>query len=189
MSESLLKKEFKSKDVHRVRNLVKKDYTNKTTAGIGYQKDRSIHSEGDIWEEDGRTWTIKNGIKQNIPKQKAVKKLTTTPLVCPKCKNSMNYWLHEKMYKIHGFCFDCTVEYEAELRKAGLYGEYEKAMITNGIKNFVHDLENWILDSSKQESNYVTEDGEIERWKSNSKAKEKTLENLKKFTEHIKSSL
>lgn len=79
MGESLLKKEFKSKDVERVRNLVKKDFSAKTTAGAGYEKQYEIHNEGDVWEESGRTWTIKDGIKQNITKLDAAKKAMQMP--------------------------------------------------------------------------------------------------------------
>jgi len=38
MKESLLKKEFKYRDVQRARNLIKKDYHAKTVEGVGYQK-------------------------------------------------------------------------------------------------------------------------------------------------------
>ena len=54
--ESLLKKEFKERDVQRVRNLVSKDYTAKTRSGIGYEKEVKRHKEGDIWEEVGKQW-------------------------------------------------------------------------------------------------------------------------------------
>ena len=75
--ESLLKKEFKSKDVERVRNLVNKDFSAKTVSGVGYEKTQQFHEEGDIWQENGRTWTIKNGIKQNITKLDAVDTFVT----------------------------------------------------------------------------------------------------------------
>ena len=63
--ENMLKKEFKHSDVERLRNLVKKDYTAKTKLQTGYQKKLNKYKEGDIWEESGKKWTIKNGIKQN----------------------------------------------------------------------------------------------------------------------------
>ena len=66
--ESLLKKEFKQSDVARARNLVNKKFTDKTKIQSGYQKVYSKHTEGDVWEESGKTWTIKNGIRQNITK-------------------------------------------------------------------------------------------------------------------------
>lgn len=190
MSESLLKKDFKSKDVQRVRNLVQKDFTGKTTSGTGYKKVQEARSEGDVWEENGRTWTIKNGIKQNITKLSSAKKALKIPLKCPKCNTSMNYWLHKKMYKIHGFCFNCTVDYEAQLRKAGLYKEYEEAMIKGGIKAFAKDLEEWVLDKLDEKSTFVTEQGDVEDWNSNSTdIKTKTLEKLKEFNQYIKTSL
>ena len=74
-NESLLKKEFRQSDVERVRNLVNKDYTRKTKLQVGYQKKFTRHKEGDVWEENGKKWTIKNGIKQNITKLDKVKKL------------------------------------------------------------------------------------------------------------------
>ena len=60
----MLKKQFKERDVQRLRNLVTHKYGNKTTQGIGYTKPQEFHNEGDEWEEDGRKWTIKNGLKQ-----------------------------------------------------------------------------------------------------------------------------
>ena len=59
MKENLLKKEFKYKDVQRARNLIKKDYHAKTVESVGYQKAFKDRKEGDVWEEDGKTWTIK----------------------------------------------------------------------------------------------------------------------------------
>ena len=67
-NDSVLKKEFKQNDVQRLRNLVQGKYGDRTTMGTGYNKAKEFHDEGDIWEEDGRSWTIKNGVKQNITK-------------------------------------------------------------------------------------------------------------------------
>ena len=65
---SNLKKEFQKRDVERLRNLVKGKYGNKSTVGVGYTKKEEFHKEGDVWEDDGRQWTTKDGIKQNISK-------------------------------------------------------------------------------------------------------------------------
>ena len=188
MGESLLKKEFKSKDVNRARNLITKDFSGKTVDGIGYQKAYTAYKEGDIWEENGRTWTIKNGIRQNITKLDNAKKALQMPLKCPKCGGSMKHHLAQKMYKIHGFCFDpCTVEYEAELRKAGLYESYEKSMIQGSLKAFMKDIEQWVLESISQTNTFVTEQGDVEDWNSNNiEFKKKALENLQEFLTHVK---
>ena len=66
MSDSALKKEFNQADVQRIRNIVNKDYTSKTKSQSGYKRSSKRHKEGDIWEEGGKQWTIKNGLKQNL---------------------------------------------------------------------------------------------------------------------------
>lgn len=191
MGESLLKKEFKSKDVNRARNLITKDFSAKTVDGTGYEKAYTAYKEGDIWEESGRTWTIKNGIRQNITKLDAAKKALQIPLTCPKCGGPMKHHLAQKMYKIHGFCFDpCTVEYEAELRKAGLYDSYEKAMIRGSLQAFLQDVEAFILDSINTTDTFVTEQGDVEAWSNNTGQRNKQLtEGLKDFLQHAKRHL
>lgn len=182
MSDSYLKKEFKEKDVQRARNIINKDYNAKTQASTGYQKAYKHYKEGDIWEESGKTWTIKNGIKQNITKLDAAKKAARTPLACPKCGSAMKHRFDSKMYKIHGFCFDCTIMYEAELRKAGLYKQYEKNMIQGSMKSFAKDLTAWVNEYVEYQSTFVTEQGDIEDWNSNSKAQnKKVLNNLEEY--------
>lgn len=182
--ETLLKKEFKESDVQRVRNLVNKDYTSGVKVQTGYRKASYKHKEGDIWEESGKKWTIKNGIKQNITKLDKAKKALRIPLRCPKCNGPMEHWLAKKMYKIHGFCFDpCTVDYEDSLKKAGLYKQYEQRMIKGNAREVVKDIENWVLDSINDKHTFVTEQGAIEDWGGmNEKTKEKILKDLKEFT-------
>ena len=85
----MLKKDFKSADVQRLRNLVTGKHNEKSTTGIGYNKKQEFHDEGNVWEEDGRQWTIKNGIKQNLTKLDKAKKLVVMPLFCPCCSNLM----------------------------------------------------------------------------------------------------
>src|SRR5210317_2218143 len=103
----------------------------------------------------------------------------------------MKHHLAKKMYKVHGFCFDpCTVEYEAELRKAGLYKQYEKRMMSGNIKGFMHDIEAWVMDMLESDSNYVTEQGDVEDWgKMSTSYKKNILNNLKEYlkilSEHV----
>ena len=190
-NDSLLKKEFKHSDVQRVRNLVNQDYSGKTKIQTGYQKVNQVHKEGEIWEENGKQWTVKNGLKQNITKLDAAKKAVRIPLRCPKCKGPMKHHLAKKMYKIHGFCFDpCTVEYEAALQKAGLYEQYEKQMMTGNIKGFISNIEDWILESFSDSNTIVTESGEIEDWgKVSNEFKQKILKDLKEYTDLLRTHI
>jgi hypothetical protein len=175
MSESLLKKEFKHSDVQRVRNLVNKDFSAKTKDQVGYKKISEYHKEGDIWEENGKEWTIKNGLKQNITKLDKAKLVNRIPLTCPKCNGPLRHHLAKKMYRIHGFCFDCTVDYEASLRKAGLYEQYEKQMMQNNMNGFLKDLESWLGDKLLQVDTFVTEQGDVEDWKHDKKKHEEQI--------------
>ena len=185
-NESLLKKEFKQSDVQRVRNLVNKDFTAGTKQQSGYKKSSERHKEGDVWEEGGKQWTIKNGIKQNITKLDAAKKAIRIPLTCPKCGGSMKHHLAKKMYKIHGFCFDpCTVEMEASLRKAGLYKQYEQRMMQGNMKAFAKDVEEWAIDLISSQDTFVTEQGDVEDWKSNSTKSKEILTSVRQYISHL----
>jgi len=186
MNESLLKKDFKESDVQRVRNLVNKDFTGKTKQQVGYQKKYVKHIEGDIWEESGKTWTIKNNVKQNITKLDSAKKAVRIPLACPKCNGTMKHHLAKKMYKIHGFCFDCTIDYEASLREAGLFEAYEKKLMQGNIKSFLNEIEDFTLALMDNESSYVTEQGDVEDWNGNTaKQKQKLLKNLQTYIDIV----
>lgn len=190
MGESLLKKEFKSRDVNRARNLIAKDFGNNTVEGIGYSKAYEMHEEGDIWEDNGRTWTIKNGIRQNITKLDGAKKALQVPLSCPKCGGSMKHHLAQKMYKIHKMCFECVVDYEAQLRKAGLYEQYEKTMMQGGIKAFAKDIEAWALGMINTSDTFVTEQGDVEDWNStSSKVKSQLTEKLQEYLKYLNSHI
>lgn len=186
-NESLLKKEFKQSDVQRVRNLVNKDFTATTKLQTGYQKAYKRYSEGDIWEENGKKWTIQNGLKQNITKLDSAKKLARVPLACPKCGNRMKKNLDPKMYKIHGFCFDCVIDYEADLQKAGLYEQYEKRMMSGNIQEFIKDIEAWITESLEEKISIVTEQGDVEHWGNlSNNYKNNITDSLTKYVELLK---
>jgi hypothetical protein len=184
MEENMLKKEFKQSDVQRARNLITKKFGDKTKLQSGYTKAHVARKEGDIWEENGKQWTIKDGVRQNITRLDGAKKAVRIPFKCPKCNGSMKHHLAQKMYKIHGFCFDCTIDYEAELRDKGLYDDYEKAMMHGNMESFITHLESYVADELLSEKTFVTEDGVVEDWNYN---KEKFKEQMQEgLTEYVK---
>ena len=63
-----LNKEFRKTDVNRLRNLIQGKTGDSTSTQIGYNTKQEDRKEGDIWVENKKTWTIKNGIKQTISK-------------------------------------------------------------------------------------------------------------------------
>lgn len=187
---SALKKEFKHSDVERIRNLVKKDFSTKTKSQSGYKKSFVKYSEGDEWEEGGKQWTIKNGLKQNITKLDAAKKATQLPLTCPKCNKALSHHLSKKVYKINKMCFDCLIDYEAELKKNGIYEEYINHSRKGNLKFFIKEIEQQFNDALSADDTFVTEQGDIEDWKG-SKSKEiaKYTENFKEYITYLKSKL
>ena len=98
--ENVLKKEFQKRDVERLRNLMTGKYGDKTRSSVGFSKKQEFYKEGDIWEADGRTWTIKDGIRQNITKLDKAKKAHVMPLLCPKCKKVMKNRNDKTFYNI-----------------------------------------------------------------------------------------
>ncbi len=159
-----LKKEFKRKDVERLRNLVTGKYGNKTTIGVGYKKAAEFYEEGDIWEEDGRKWTIKKGIKQNITKLDSAKKAHIMPLLCPECNRIMNHSNHKAFYQIHKKCHDCVTNMETKMMIEGDYDEYTRKIKNDEIDNKIKDFKVWISEKVKENNTFVTEQGDVERW-------------------------
>ena len=185
MSDNVLKKDFQQKDVQRLRNLVQGKYGDKVGESVGYTKAEEFHEEGDIWEVDGRKWTIKNGIKQNITKLDDAKKSHVMPLFCPSCGGLMDVKLDKDYYNIHKKCFNCVLDFEFELRKAGLFEEYEKNIINSEIDGFINSFIDYV-ESKRTESNnsFVTEQGDVEKWDGGLDTK-RVLESLDKTIEHL----
>lgn len=188
MSDNMLKREFRERDVQRMRNIITKDYTAKTVTQVGYTKAQVEHKEGDIWEENGKKWTIKNGIKQTVTRFDELKKIINLPLTCPGCGKAMkNHNLNKKMWPIHGKCFDCVIDHETELKRRGKFEEYARNLTTGGIKQYVKDLENALLDLNNEvDDQYVTEQGDIETWKGKGLDKEKLNQELQEYIQKLK---
>jgi len=164
--ETQLNKEFRSSDINRIRNIIAGKYGEKTKTQVGFEKLKTEYKEGDIWEENNKTWTIKDGIKQTITKLDSIKNLIHFPLKCPCCDKAMkNHSLNKKMYLIHGKCSDCVIEMETKLKIEGKFEEYEKNLLNLNKDSHLNEFE-MALDeyaNSKNES-FITEDGIEERW-------------------------
>jgi len=165
MSDSLLKKTFQKKDVERIRNLVKGKSGDRVTSGVGQTKTTTEdHKEGDVWEVNGKTWTIRDGIKENVTKLDKFKK-AAVPLFCPSCKQVMDKQLDSFYYKSYGSCVDCRTEFETKLKLDGEWKEYKKETFNKEIDNYIKQYKN-IMDNIMSEKNnsFITEAGDIEKW-------------------------
>ena len=162
----MLKKEFKRKDVDRARNLIMGKSGASSETQVGYKKKRIEYKEGDVWKENGKTWTIKDGIKQTISKLDAIKKEVFMPLCCPKCGKVMKKRLDKPNYKVHKMCFNCVIDYEHKLRIRGEYDDYIKNLQLRNSLTQIDEMENMFLEfANKSNEGFISEQGEIERWK------------------------
>lgn len=162
----MLKKEFKRKDVDRARNLLTGKSGASSETQVGYKKKRIEYKEGDVWVENKKTWTIKDGIKQTISKMDAIKKEIFMPLCCPKCGKVMKGQLDKPNYRVHKMCLNCVVDYEGSLRNKGKYENYIKNLKLKNQLTIIDETENMFLElANRSNEGYVSEYGEVERWK------------------------
>lgn len=185
----MLNKEFKRKDVERMRNLIKGKSGESSELQVGYTKPQEQHKEGDIWEEGGKKWIIKDGIKQTYTKLDEVKKAAILPLFCPSCGGIMKKRNDTKMYNIHKMCFDCVIKMEHKLKIEGKYEQYERDMLANNAEDYINDLELYLLEAlNSSNDQFISEQGEVERWKGGLN-KEKVTEELKEFFDDHKKDI
>ena len=189
MKENILKKEWSKKDVQRARNLIKGKTGDRTTKGIGYTKKQEFYNKGDTWEENGRTWTIKNGIKQNITKYDNVKKLVRTPLFCPNCGSQMKHKYDKDFYRVHKKCYSCVLQFESDLKQIGAWEEYEKNLHNNEIDAFIKNFKDWVKNELTLTNNsFITEQGDVEKWDGNVNKKRalESMDNTIEYLENLK---
>ena len=161
----MLKKEFKKKDVNRMRNLITGNVNSSSETQIGYKKEIKTYKEGDVWTEGKKTWTIKEGIKQTISKLHTLKKETFIPLSCPECNKIMKKHLDKPNYRIHKKCHDCVIKFEHKLKHTGKYDDYIKELKAKNSLDMVDDLESYLLSAvNATNEGYISEQGELERW-------------------------
>ena len=185
--ESSLYREFRSKDVNRMRNLISGKSGDKTETSTGYESSEETRNEGDVWEDVwGKTWTIKNGIRRTVTKNNRLKELAILPMSCPNCGNLMKANdLNKKMWAIHRECFDCTITRETRLKSEGKWEEYERSQMTANIKTSLEDFEAAIDQWYSENDTFVTEAGDIETWSGGDKSKiyEEIKSNIKNINQ------
>jgi hypothetical protein len=190
--ETLLQKEFQKRDVQRIRNLLSGNQGDATQTQVGYTTKQIDRSEGDVWEELGRKWTLRNGIKVSVTKLDRAKSASFVPLLCPNCSNPMKNKHDKKMFFIHNQCLKCVIKFETQLKTDGKYDEYEKALIKSNVNFVLDDFENGFedfLNSIDSSSGFVTEQGDIEDWHVKALDKQKIREQVIKDIEESRAKL
>ena len=189
--ETLLQKEFTKRDVQRIRNLVSGKQGDATQTQVGYTTKYIDRNEGDVWEEFGKKWAIKNGIKISVTKLDRAKLHAHTPLLCPTCSKPMKNEHDKKMFRIHQTCFDCVIKMETRLKIEGKYQEYEDKIIKSNanfmLDEFVNGFDDFL--NSFDSTGIVTEQGDIEDWHVKALDKQKIREQVLKDIEETKAKL
>ncbi len=190
--ETLLQKEFTEKDIKRIRNLVSGNYGDSTQTQVGYSRKHVDRKEGDVWEENGKTWTIKNNIRISISKLAEAKKLSFVPFLCPSCSKPMKSDADKKMHKLQGMCLTCVVKIETKLKLEGKYKEYEDNIVKNNVVTALDDFVNGFddfLEFFEDKGGFVTEHGDIEDWHGKALNKQKLREEMLKEVAEAKAKL
>lgn len=130
----------------------------------GAKKQVTTHNEGDVWEESGKTWTIRNGVKRTVNQFDEVRKQHFMPLACPCCNQPMKSEVNKVFWTTHRMCLNCVVDLEHEIITAGKWEEYEREKIKANAIAFYGDLESFIEEFKNETVNIVTEDGAKESW-------------------------
>lgn len=154
-------------NINRVKNILSGKYTDKSKVSVGYEKKRIKHVEGDIWEENGKTWTIKNGIKQTISKLDEARKMSLTPLACPICNKSLKHYLDANAWKTTKKCFDCNIKEETEMKLNGTFDDHVKEIYKKNAMAWLEDkriqFEDFI-NNPETLRGFITERGKVEDW-------------------------
>jgi len=118
--------------------------------------------EGDVWEERGKTWTIKNGIKQTVTKLDSVR----IPMWCPECGRTMKSRVDDRTYTTDGKCHVCVIKEETRMRIAGTFEEYALKRFRKNqiayVKDKIQYLESIRNELKKPQFHFI--DGRFEEW-------------------------
>jgi hypothetical protein len=186
--DNVLKKEFSKRDVTRVRNVMSGQAGERTVDGIGYTKQQIHRKEGDVWTENGREWTIKDGLRQNLTKLDKAKE-AVMPMFCPSCNHIMKERLDAPIYKFFKRCYNCQAEFEMRLKIKGLWEDYKRELDNSAIDQMISGYKNWVEDAlTESNQGFISEAGEIQNWKGgiNKELASKSMQETIEYLESLK---
>jgi hypothetical protein len=104
---------------------------------VGFTNSSKIERvEGETWKENGKTYIMKNGIKQSQSAYVDAR----MPWHCPKCSKSMSHRFDRKFYYLRGWCFNCNVDWEGQMRVNGTWDAFERRMMMENRKSQLRDM-------------------------------------------------
>lgn len=181
----------KLQNIKAVQQMLDGTHKFQTKKTVGFSDVKSKQSEirevGDIWEETdahGNTYVVeqRDGFRIRKTKNSDLFQTVRDELQAfPNCRKETctcigTHHLDQKMRKIHGMCFDCVIEMEHELKKAGQYEEYERNRIRENALAWLRDAERdveLLKQTYTQTQQFVSNsDGHVEHWSAKMTAEE-----------------
>jgi hypothetical protein len=126
-------KEFKRKYMHPTRRKLVDmihDGEYKKNATIGYESKKETRKVGDVWEDEHNRYEKKEGyILKTGKNHESIQEIRKYLETQSKCKNSecetVKKTKKDKQFiERGGYCMDCTIEREHELKVKGVFKEY-----------------------------------------------------------------
>ena len=119
------------------------------------------------------------------------------PWFCPDCKRVMKRRLDERMWYLHGHCFECQVEVENKMMIDGSFDDWEIKKVNANKLSWIRDKKQELLEFKNQKEmesyNQISPDGyslEKEKWTQNfdelKKQAGEAIEHLEKIEESLK---
>lgn len=162
----------KLQNIKAIREMLAGEHKTQNKVKMGYGDHKAggdiIREEGDVWVEDGKQWTIKNGIKQSIRKGIKFSDLYDFSKCEESCnKNQYNITEYDKkMSTIHNMCFDCVLKLETKMRLEGTWEEYENQKVKENAMSWLKEAEQEVeeLKEAMTKTEFVNKDGDMEKW-------------------------
>jgi len=119
------------------------------------------------------------------------------PWFCPECKRVMKRRLDERMWYLHGHCFECQIVVENKMIIDGTFDEWQKKKVNANKLAWIRDKKQELVEFKNQKEmvayNQINPDGysiEKEKWTQNfddlKKQAEEAIEHLEKIEESLK---
>lgn len=171
-------KEFKRKYMHPTRrklvDMVQTGEYDKNTT-IGYDKVQETRNVGDVWEDEHHRYEKKDGYilktGKNSEALQEIRKYIQEKTSCknPDCKTIKKTQKDKTFIEKGGYCMNCTVDREHEIRVAGFWKEYEEYKVFTRMIIFGKgkiEAYKQSLDEVREEYEMIGSDGKVtETWK------------------------
>lgn len=173
-----MSKEFKRKYMHPTRRkLVDMVHTGnfEKNATIGYEAKKETRKIGDVWEDEHHRYEKKDGYTvktgKNHEQMQEIRKYLEEKSKCKnsECKTIKTTKKDKQFIEKGGYCMECTIEREHELKVAGVFKEYSDYKVFTRMLVFGKtklDAYKQSLDDLKEEYEMIGSEGKVtETWK------------------------